>query len=85
MFWSTVGCLHSVRTALDLLYLGVPTTCHPVQGDFEELVGYEEDCTPGSLPEVGSDSLDPLLTAGLGEGMPDGTSLPPSGSLGMIG
>jgi hypothetical protein len=24
-----------------------------VQGNFEDLVGYEEECTPESLPEVG--------------------------------
>jgi hypothetical protein len=27
-------------------------------GDFEELVGYEEDCTAASLPEVGGDLFD---------------------------
>lgn len=31
------------------------------QGDFEELVGYEELCTPGSLPEVGGDLFDEQL------------------------
>ncbi|KAI7837214.1 hypothetical protein COHA_009005 [Chlorella ohadii] len=30
-------------------------------GDFEELVGYEEDCTPASLPEVGGDLFDEQL------------------------
>ena len=33
----------------------------PSQGDFEELVGYEEDCTPASLPEVGGDLFDEQL------------------------
>lgn len=28
-----------------------------MQGDFEELVGYEDDCIPESLPEVGGVGL----------------------------
>jgi hypothetical protein len=27
------------------------------QGDFQDLVGYEEDCTPETLPEVGGQPL----------------------------
>lgn len=27
-----------------------------VQGDFQDLVGYEEDCTPESLPEMAVDT-----------------------------
>lgn len=63
----------------------VGPACCPLQGDFEELVGYEEDCGPDSLPEVGSDLMDPLLTAGLGAGVPGGTALPPTDSAGVIG
>lgn len=33
---------------------------HLAQGDFEELVGYEEDCTPASLPEVNGEILEAL-------------------------
>lgn len=38
-------------------------------GDFQDLVGYEEDCTPESLPEVGlseDDQGDPLFMVPIG-------------------
>ena len=35
-----------------------PPSTRP-QGDFEELVGYEEDCTPQSLPEVSGSEYEP--------------------------
>ena len=38
--------------------LSAPPNCQP-QGDFQELVGYEEDCSPDSLPEVSGTQYEP--------------------------